>query len=71
MGLSSTIRQLPSGWRRETIVGPIEGRDRVMRVMGTASGIYDSLLFTHERAAAGGPTWNGKPPRSADPSSEA
>jgi hypothetical protein len=27
---------------------PVEGREQVMRVMGTASGIYDSLRFTHE-----------------------
>jgi pimeloyl-ACP methyl ester carboxylesterase len=27
---------------------PVVGREQVMRVMGTASGIYDSLLFTHE-----------------------
>jgi surfactin synthase thioesterase subunit len=32
---------------------PVEGREQVMRVMGTASGIYDSLLFTRE--ATGGP----------------
>jgi hypothetical protein len=32
---------------------PIEGRDRVMRVLGTASAIYDSLVFTHE--ASSGP----------------
>jgi pimeloyl-ACP methyl ester carboxylesterase len=31
-----------------TLRRPIEGREQVMRVMGTASGIYDSLLFTHE-----------------------
>jgi pimeloyl-ACP methyl ester carboxylesterase len=27
---------------------PIEGRDRVKHVMAVASGIYDSLVFTHE-----------------------
>jgi pimeloyl-ACP methyl ester carboxylesterase len=27
---------------------PIEGREAVRRVMGVASGIYDSLVFTHE-----------------------
>jgi SnoaL-like domain len=27
---------------------PVEGREQVMRVMGTASRIYDSLRFTHE-----------------------
>ncbi|MCW3065584.1 MAG: hypothetical protein JWN32_2756 [Solirubrobacterales bacterium] len=27
---------------------PIEGRDRVKQAMGIASGIYDSLVFTHE-----------------------
>jgi hypothetical protein len=32
---------------------PIEGREQVMRVMGTASGIYESLVFTHE--ASSGP----------------
>jgi hypothetical protein len=32
---------------------PVEGREQVMRVMGTASGIYDSLRFTHE--ASSGP----------------
>jgi pimeloyl-ACP methyl ester carboxylesterase len=31
-----------------TLRRPIEGRAQVMRVMGTASGIYDSLVFTHE-----------------------
>jgi len=30
---------------------PIEGRDQVMRVMGTASGIYESLVFTQEASA--------------------
>ncbi len=30
---------------------PIEGRDRVMQVMGTASAIYESLVFTHEASA--------------------
>jgi pimeloyl-ACP methyl ester carboxylesterase len=33
------------------LVRPIEGRDQVMRVMGTASGIYESLEFTHEASA--------------------
>jgi pimeloyl-ACP methyl ester carboxylesterase len=32
---------------------PVEGREQVMRVMGTASGIYESLRFTHE--ASSGP----------------
>jgi hypothetical protein len=32
---------------------PVEGRDQVMQAMGTASGIYDSLVFTHE--ASDGP----------------
>lgn len=32
---------------------PIEGRDQVMHVMGIASGIYESLQFTHE--ASSGP----------------
>jgi hypothetical protein len=32
---------------------PVEGREQVMRVMGAASGIYDSLLFTHQ--ASSGP----------------
>jgi pimeloyl-ACP methyl ester carboxylesterase len=32
---------------------PVEGREQVMRVMGTASGIYESLQFTHE--ASSGP----------------
>jgi hypothetical protein len=32
---------------------PIEGRDRVKQVLGIASGIYDSLVFTHE--ASNGP----------------
>jgi hypothetical protein len=32
---------------------PIEGRDRVAQVMGAASGIYESLVFTHE--ASNGP----------------
>jgi ketosteroid isomerase-like protein len=32
---------------------PIEGRDRVMRVMATASTIYESLVFTHEASAGG------------------
>jgi hypothetical protein len=27
---------------------PVEGRDQVMRVLVTASGIYESLQFTHE-----------------------
>jgi hypothetical protein len=36
-----------------TLRRPVEGRDQVMRVMGTASGIYESLLFTHE--ASSGP----------------
>jgi pimeloyl-ACP methyl ester carboxylesterase len=31
-----------------TLRRPIEGRDLVKQVMGTASGIYDSLVFTHE-----------------------
>jgi pimeloyl-ACP methyl ester carboxylesterase len=31
-----------------TLGRPVEGREQVMRVMGTASGIYESLLFTHE-----------------------
>jgi len=30
---------------------PVEGRDQVMRVMGTASGIYESLVFTQEASA--------------------
>jgi hypothetical protein len=30
---------------------PIEGRDQVMQVMGTASAIYESLVFTHEASA--------------------
>jgi pimeloyl-ACP methyl ester carboxylesterase len=34
-----------------TLTGPIEGRDQVMRVMGTASEIYESLVFTHEASA--------------------
>jgi hypothetical protein len=32
---------------------PIEGRDSVMRVMGIASEVYESLVFTHE--ASDGP----------------
>jgi hypothetical protein len=36
-----------------TLCRPIEGRDLVKQVMGTASGIYDSLVFTHE--ASNGP----------------
>ena len=32
---------------------PIEGRDRVMRVLGIASEIYESVVFTHE--ASNGP----------------
>ncbi|MCW3065587.1 MAG: alpha/beta fold family hydrolase [Solirubrobacterales bacterium] len=36
-----------------TLSRPVEGREQVMRVMGTASGIYESLLFTHE--ATSGP----------------
>jgi pimeloyl-ACP methyl ester carboxylesterase len=32
---------------------PVEGREQVMRVMSTACGIYDSVLFTHE--ASNGP----------------
>jgi pimeloyl-ACP methyl ester carboxylesterase len=32
---------------------PVEGRELVKQVMGTASGIYDSLVFTHE--ASSGP----------------
>jgi SnoaL-like domain len=31
-----------------TLKRPVEGREQVMRVMGTASGIYESLQFTHE-----------------------
>lgn len=31
-----------------TLMRPIHGREQVMRVMGIASGIYDSLVFTHE-----------------------
>jgi hypothetical protein len=30
------------------LMRPVEGRERVMRLMGTASGIYDSLRFTHQ-----------------------
>ena len=30
---------------------PIHGRDQVMRVMGAASAIYESLVFTHEASA--------------------
>jgi pimeloyl-ACP methyl ester carboxylesterase len=30
---------------------PIEGREKVMQVMGTASAIYESLVFTHEVSA--------------------
>ena len=30
---------------------PIVGRAEVMRVMGTAGGIYESLVFTHEATA--------------------
>jgi pimeloyl-ACP methyl ester carboxylesterase len=33
------------------LIRPIEGREQVMRVMGTASGIYESLVFTHEASA--------------------
>jgi pimeloyl-ACP methyl ester carboxylesterase len=29
----------------------VEGREHVMRVMGAASGIYESLLFTHEASS--------------------
>jgi pimeloyl-ACP methyl ester carboxylesterase len=36
-----------------TLARPVKGREQVMRVMGTASGIYDSLVFTHE--ASNGP----------------
>jgi hypothetical protein len=32
---------------------PVEGRDAVMRVMGIASEVYESLVFTHE--ASNGP----------------
>jgi hypothetical protein len=31
-----------------TLYRAIEGRDLVKQVMATASGIYDSLVFTHE-----------------------
>jgi hypothetical protein len=31
-----------------TLRRPIEGREQVMRVMGAASAIYESLQFTHE-----------------------
>jgi pimeloyl-ACP methyl ester carboxylesterase len=34
-----------------TLTRPVKGRDRVMRVMGTASNIYESLVFTHEATA--------------------
>src|SRR5207248_10571144 len=30
---------------------PIEGREKVMQVMGTASAIYETLMFTHEASA--------------------
>lgn len=30
------------------LMRPIRGRDQVIRVMTTASGIYESLVFTHE-----------------------
>jgi hypothetical protein len=30
---------------------PVEGREQVMRVMGTASEIYESLRFTHESSS--------------------
>jgi pimeloyl-ACP methyl ester carboxylesterase len=30
---------------------PVEGREQVMRVMGAASGIYESLLFTHQASS--------------------
>ncbi len=36
-----------------TLRRPVEGRERVIHVMETASGIYESLLFTHE--ASSGP----------------
>jgi hypothetical protein len=35
------------------LMRPVEGREQVMRLMGTASGIYESLQFTHE--ASSGP----------------
>ncbi|MEU6088373.1 alpha/beta fold hydrolase [Streptomyces sp. NPDC047085] len=31
-----------------TLTRPVEGRDQVKQVMATASGIYESLAFTHE-----------------------
>jgi SnoaL-like domain len=31
-----------------TLMRSVEGREQVMRVMGTASGIYESLRFIHE-----------------------
>jgi hypothetical protein len=34
-----------------TLRRPVEGREQVMRVMGTASEIYDSLRFTHESSS--------------------
>jgi hypothetical protein len=39
-----------------TLRRPVEGRDQVVRVMRTASGIYESLLFTHE-ASSGARTY--------------
>jgi pimeloyl-ACP methyl ester carboxylesterase len=36
-----------------TLMRPVAGREQVMRVMGAASGIYESLRFTHE--ATSGP----------------
>lgn len=36
-----------------TLRRPVEGHDQVMRVMGTASQVYESLRFTHE--ASNGP----------------
>jgi hypothetical protein len=35
------------------LMRPVEGREQVMRLMGTASGIYESVRFTHE--ASSGP----------------